>query len=669
MQLRTDKGGISLPANFKFDITTNHPFFSDEGSASAPATLPSTPQNKEIFDFPENPNRRQRFIRTFPGALSHGTFFRPCRIIVSSASKTNGISASIALRESEMYAEIQDLRLKDLFSQFNLGRSGVTPWYFYANSVETMEAGYFTFFPVATDLREENGNQTVNIMNRPTAGKEFIWSARTINHGGENIPVPAGYGLAPYFYLKFVIQFAFQYCGFEVEQNVFSTDSILSKIVLLHRYADLLIPSSGSFNTTGWNIFAPAMVPDITMGELITFLHDKFGAFVTVRGRKVSIRLFRDIVSADYDVDLTGSVAGDISISYPEPSGLTMESGDGIESGNPAAESMESLMAEYKSLANAATFEDIQGSGLFYVESLGKYYHKKQGADAMMVGSANVRFSRTVDGVTNETDIRTDDVFVPMVRSSSLYMPYVGDASHHTIEIEEKGDPSDPIMLCFAKYYEDGESVRCQGQTTPFNYKLMDTSDTGLVHLTPEGIVPTFFSEWWRLLANGAPDLSCRLHLTLEQLETMDLFSVKLLNGCRVLFKSVRYSISSLGLTDCEAVFLLLPDYADALDIPAVSFGSKILWKRISTRRIFPYGDKQNGIEILETDGLSDYTEADAPDYMPNRVGTKAKTRKRWLRYREYITKRWPNWFTPSDHSEYTSTETYDEYFISFMEE
>lgn len=570
-----------------------------------------------------------------------------------------------------MYADIQDLRLQDLFSHFDIGRSGVTPWYYYSNNVEGKEAGYFTFFPVATDYNDENGVETVNVMNLPTAANEFAWSARTVVHGGEKLSVPAGYGLSPYFYLKFVIELAFQLCGYEVEQNVFTTNPILSKIVVLHRYADLLVPSSGSFATIGWNIFAPAMVPDITMGELIAFIHDKFGAFVTVRGKKISIRLFRDIVSAAYDADLSNSVAGDLSISYPEPSCLAMSSGESIESGEPAAGSMEELLAEYKSMANATKFDDIQGTGLFYVESLGKYYHKKADADAVLVGSGNIRFARTIDGIVDETELKPDDVFVPMVKikSSSLYMPYIGDASHHVVEVEEKEEVSAPIMLCFACYYDTGSGIRCQGQTTSFNYDRMDTSDTGLIHLTPEGIIPAFFSEWWQLIANGAPEISCQLHLTPEQLETMDLFTVKRLNGCRVLVKSIKYSLSEAGITDCNAVFQLLPEYTDTLQVPVISFGSKVRWKMVSTRRTFAYGDTKNGIEILETDGLTDYTAADSPDYMPTRVGEKAKSRKRWIRYREYITKRWPNLFTPSDHSEYTATETFDEYFISYMEE
>lgn len=674
MQLRTDKGEIALPANFKFNITTNHPFFSDDGSASAPATLTASPQNREILDYPENPNRRTRFARVLEGSIQQGVFFKPCKVIVTGASKRGGISASIAIRESEMYAEIQDVNLRELFTQFRIDNAGPTPWYFYDHDVTQAAAGYFTFFPVATDFTDENGTQTVNVINKPTAQKEFTYAARTVKHKGENLSVPAGYGLAPYMYLKWVIHYAFEYCGFEVVENVFATDTDLQKIVVLHRYADLLVPSSGTFGTTGWGVSGEHMVPNITVGELIAFIHDKFAAFVTVRGKKVSIRLFRDIVRADYDADLSDAVVGEVSLTYPEPASLTMSQEDGIDSGSPAGDSMEDLRAGYPSLATANTHDAIQGTGLFYVAALGKYYHKKAGANPVLVGAENLTFKRTLDGITAEEELEPGDVYVPMVYVSSagLYMPYVGDAAHQTIEVEEKEDTDAPIMLCTARYYSDSDQsneIHCQGQTTVFHYQKMNQSYTGLVSLAPEGIVPEFWTERWKQLADGAPELSCQLHLSLEQLETMDLFTVKRLNGCLVIMKSFTYSLGANGISPVDAVFQLLTNYADGLEIPPVSFSSRIKWKRVSTRKIFATGNTENGIVIQSTDGLADYTASDAPDYTPVRVGVKAKVRDRWLTYKQYVTKRWENIFTPYSHSEWSGTDRYQEYFISYLEE
>ena len=140
MILTTEKGEITLPKDFKFEITTNHPFFSDDGTASAPVTLPSSAQNREMLDFPDNLNRRRVYERVLQGRLMHGTFFKSCKIIVSGASQHGGISASIALRESEMYAQIQDTKLPDIFTAIGGGGLGddlEDPWYYYKHNSST----------------------------------------------------------------------------------------------------------------------------------------------------------------------------------------------------------------------------------------------------------------------------------------------------------------------------------------------------------------------------------------------------------------------------------------------------------------------------------------------------------------------------------------------------
>lgn len=687
MHLTTEKGEISLRKDFKLEITTNHPFFSDDGTASAPATIPSSYLNREILNFPEDPARRTIFERVISGVLQAGTFFKPCKIIISGASRHDGISASLAFRESELYADVQDRFLPDLF-EANRGESFdfdiPMPWYFYAreNRPSAGAGGSFTFFPVAADYYENDGTTRVNILNKPTSSKEFIYSARTIYRGDERISVPLGYGLAPYFYLDWVVRATFEYCGYEVETNVFETDTRLQRIVLLHPFADLLVGQNLESDT--WHPDAGRMVPSITVGEFITFLRDKFGAFVTLTGNKVSIRLFEDVVKSGFDADLSAALLGEISVSYPERSLLTMTQRKDIDSAEAAADNLPALRETYQNLAEASRLADISGSGLFHVGSLGKYYHRKNTLDSSgntvatttKVGSEAVDFRRKYDGIDSEESIEPDDTYVPMIydATSGLYMPYIGESCHANIEIEGKEKGANvPIMLCYAKYYSDtagSNEVHAQGQTTDFNYLSMSNSYTGLIPLTPEGIVPEYWNEYWKILASGSPEITCQLKLPLERIESMDLFTPKLLNGMRVLIKSIKYSIGPGGLSPCEATLQLLPVYDDIPTIDPVVFNSAILWKYQNTRTVFGYGNTKNGVQILETDGLEDYDETlDMPSYTPNRTGVKAKLRKRWIKYKTYQTKWFPCFGTIYEHNEWTSVHSYEEFFISYLQE
>ena len=375
---------------------------------------------------------------------------------------------------------------------------------------------------------------------------------------------------------------------------------------------------------------------------------------------------------------------GELSLSYPERSLLTMTQQKDIESAEAAADTMPALRETYQSLAEASRLADISGSGLFHVGSLGKYYQRKNTIDGSgntvatvtKVGSEAFDFKRKIDGIEAETEVSPDDSYVPMVydETSGLYMPYVGESCHANIEIEGKEKGANvPIMLCYARYYSDSagsNDVHAQGQTTSFHYLNMSQSYTGLIPLTPEGIVPEYWAQYWKILASGAPEITCQLKLSLEQLENMDLFTPKLLNGVRVLIKSIKYTIGANGVSPCEATLQLLPVYDDIPTIDAVVFNSNVLWKYVNTRTVFAYGDSKNGVEILETDGLTDYDpEYEIPGYTPNRTGIKAKLRKRWVKYKTYQTKWFPRFGTIYEHSSWTSVHQYEEYFLSYLEE
>ena len=436
----------------------------------------------------------------------------------------------------------------------------------------------------------------------------------------------------------------------------------------------------GTFDIATWSADAGKMVPTITVGELLTFIRDKFGAFVTVGGNSVSIRLFQDVAGELPDFDFTGLLRGEMSVTYPERMTLAMTQQSDIESAAAAAESLLAIKETYRSMAEAYTKADISGDGLFHVLALGKMYQHKTVLDGgdqsvpetVMVGSEAVSFRRIVDGIEAEEELSPDDSFVPMVYDdvTGKYMPYIGTTVHAKTKTDGKEEgESIPVMLCYAKYYADPgtptpNTQYCQGQTTSFNYRRMDNYYTGLVSLCPEGIVPEFWAEYWKILVSGAPEISCRLALPLDSIGSLDLFTPKLLQGTRVVVKSLKYDVGGHD-NDCEAVLQVLPMYDDIPSIGSIPFDTPLTWGLVNTRSVYAYGDHDNGIEILETDGIADYGPGDAPAYTVSRVGVKAKVRNRWLRYKEYRTIWWESIFQPWRHKESTHIYKYQEYFIS----
>lgn len=664
MRLTTEKGELMLPDDFKLEITANHPFFSDEGTASAPLTLPSIANNRQPLDNPENPNRAYRYGRIFKATISHATYSRPCSVIVTGGSRKAGIEATVALLESEMYADIQEKKLPDLFSEYRM-LWGYMPWEYYHN--KTLAAGsYFTFFPVATDRQEENGQNTIFVMNQPANDGTFVTN-RQVKIGDVTKWCQTGYAITPFLYLWAVIKMGFEYCGYTITQNVFQTDEQLKQIVVLNRCADALLDPNHPFDRNApWYIRGDVLVPNITMGQLITWLKDKFGAFVTVKDKSVSVRLLRDIIAAGYDDDLSGYLQDKPSLTYPEPRTLHYEQSTDIDGSDPASESLEMLREAYPAAADVDTMAEISGTGLFHVTSLGKYYYKETNESTpKLVGSEAIAFARNLD--TEEEEIAPDDSFVPMVYHESLhlYMPYVGDRDHRLLDVTGKEKAADlPLMVCYANYFvgQNGTDY-CVGTTTDYKYGDTEPINKQMpAPLTPEGIVPRYFADYWGLLADGAPELSCTLKMPLNVLGKMDMFTPKLLNGAIVLIKSLKYSLSAGGLSTCEAKLQLLPAYNDTTPIPPVVFNASLVWGIVSTRKIYNEGDHSNGKEVFETDGLADYTMADQPSYPPNKVGEIAKKRDRWLKYHLYQSGFL--WWSTTD-----LTHTYNDYFIGQLQE
>lgn len=664
MNLYLEKGELVLPEDFSFEITHNNPFFSTEGSASAPVTLPPVPLNFEILDHPEDTHRLNRVVKNYDAQLQAGIFFSKCKLVVDGASRKGGISASLALKESVMYAELQDRRLTELFAgQYPYADS--TPWVLYhgnhvplTNHTSREEPKKICFFPVACDQRKVTVGATeevvVSVINEP-GENSFKDTARNWFVNGGNVSMPAKYGVVPFLYLWALIEDAFALCGYTVTANVFKTEAPLKDIVVLHNTADVLVGSGATIG--GYDKWK--LVPDITMGELIGWLRDKFGAIVSAENGEVSITLFRDAVAQAYDMDLSGFVRDDIQVTHPEPRRLELEMETDIDSAAPAAEDMESLVANYHTRAFVDTVDEITGTGLFYVLTLGKYYYRKDAdTDPVMVGTDAFRYARNVKDIEPEV-LKTSDTFVPMIEYGGRIMPYIGSSVRRSVEAAgdcEEGF-SQPLMVCYAILHDGHYSGSSYG------YAEDGTEVEGYPALIPEDIFLEYWQRYQELIVNGCPELSCSLDLPIDILLSMDITTPKRLNGDLVLVKELRFNLGDDGVSSCEATFQQIASYEDAVELPDIRISNPTLgWKLVNTCTISAYGNTKDGVTIDETDGLTDYTAADAPEQVPDRAGVVAMRRTRWLRYTKYTSyKQFLGW----GHSSYSSIHHYEEYFIS----
>ena len=215
MKISTQQGLLEVPQDLEFEIKVTHPFFSDEGAASIPVTVPATVANCVILGYPERADRLTRFPRETTAFAECGVFRKQCKVITESAGKGSGITLCLALAESEMYIAARDKTLKELLAGYTFGSTRTTParptdayhglhlyeWYFEE----------IALFPVASDITEQGH---VFVVNRPNANGEILAPARTITVGDKTISVGTGYGVAPYLFLWGMIELAFKEAGF-----------------------------------------------------------------------------------------------------------------------------------------------------------------------------------------------------------------------------------------------------------------------------------------------------------------------------------------------------------------------------------------------------------------------------------------------------------------------
>lgn len=674
MNLRLENGELSLPKDFKFEITSNHPFFSNEGTASTPSSLPASPLNCELLGFPENPNRAKRHVRKFAATLSHGIFFKNCHLIVGAAGKESGISSTLALQESELYAEIQDRKLRDIFATGQTIMVGPS-WEQALNNAASAGIADYVMFPVAADAADattpdSTGSKrliTTVLNDNINSDRTLTFSSGTITVNDENVAVSAFYGKAPFLRLSALLRKMFEYCQYEVTENVFASDATLKDIVVLHNTADILEGCVRQMNSAQSVIHfrEEDMVPSMTVGDMISWIRDKFGAFVTVKDRHVSIRLLRDVSSCAPDLDMSSFLREGITLSHPSPANLRCSCQHDIEKSEPAADTLEDLVKRYPSIVECLSADSIAGTGLFHVGPLGKYYYRQTSGSTLetsMVGTDGFDYFRQKQDIDTE-ELSTDDSFVPMVYHKGRYMPFIGDTIRRHVDTQDKDTEAEqPLMICYVR-----RDDRNYGTLYHFN-SSGQAIDTTAPDLTPEAMVPVFFADYRDLLLNAAPTISCQLDIPLHILVSMDPWTPKLLNHTKVLIRSLKYHLSDSGISVCQADLQVLTSYVDAEQITNPTFSSNLGWRRVTTQAYFDYGSStgkyKNWRRVTQNDGLTDYTASDAPTWTPQYPGIKAKVRRRSVKVVEHSG--YYKWFLDNGYSEYTWTHYYEEYFESY---
>ena len=598
MKLTVQKGDLTLPEDFSFEVEQNSAFFSEDGALSVAATIPATPADLQKLDFPTRTARSSRFANLFPAMIASGPYRKAGVLVVTNASR-EGITCALALEDSEFYAQHKETPLKQLFAQRVLTTySTADDWYTYLFGIYSgiTSSSIFRIIPVAV------GDPTApDVNNRPLSQPstqsdtilQLEHAARIVTEGDDRVSVPKGYGIAPFLQLPAFLNLLFELCGYTVTANCFSTNDDLKDLILLHNVSDVICAGRIDFSD---------LVPNCTVAEILDWLLQKFHAQIVVHpaSKTVEILLLEDILAADYDADLTGRLLGDIANSFSRSSRVILRPDTSLEGAAPAAETLEDLKTKYGTVTELPERAGYDDMGLVLRRATGEYYEQGPFISARRIGSNIFTYDRRNSDESQERSWA--DLTPPMVFVSGVLMPYIGERKHRNTSYNgsTRDEEQDIIIVTYAGLsspitttnsgsaaQQDGRNPR---RITPQEYyaghyfygTTQKYDNTGTLrsaaayNLNGPEIYERFFARYNKMLRNNLIKVEGQFDLTAAEILQYDLYRTKLFHGQPMLPVALRYEIG--GKVRClSAAFYLCKDYEDGVDdaptvIPAPSF-------------------------------------------------------------------------------------------------
>lgn len=628
MKLTTNNGVLELPEDFSFEVERNNPFLSEDGDATVPATIPSSPHNLSILNNIHRIDKADRFMKKVPAVLQHGVWSKHGQLIIDTINKHGGIAVSFAIENSDIYSQYKEKTLKEITAnKIKTDWETIDDLIAHLNSVAFSHSLFdpnrpdYDLFPVLiAKYEDEDGNivyQYNNEVRDTSKGAQSMKSqglvseARTVHEADYIMSVPKGYGISPFLYLNKAIDVVFEEMGYHVVSNCFS-EFPLSQICLLNNSSDTIVKGDLPYSD---------MLPSCTLSEFIEFLKNKF--CVTIRvdssSKKVWVEKMQDHLSQNYfDIDISNMVDGDFDITLNNSSRVVISSDTSMEGSEPAAESLDDLIKQYGCYVevgdleylNIGTPQQTVFDCLIKRKTTGEFYELRRNFKtgrqfAVRLGTDNFSYDRK-----NSDDIEefhSIDVIPPVLSyNDSIYL-YLGDRVHHHTSFNNKEESENQkIMICwsfekrwsasFFDWYEHRGTLSkytSELSTFPFSLNAYD-------------MYSYFWSKYNTLLLNNKVEVKGRVNYSYQQLANLDMTAPKYYKGQLLLPKSISFNLGKNKGSN-ESRFILVKEFVDQIEdepilpIESPMFkwtkkgGTQITNQRREFKRQFPMYWDDNG--------------------------------------------------------------------------
>lgn len=559
MRLYTENGEFVLPDDFAIEMQTNNPVFTSEGSASVTFNLPATPQNLESAGRPDRLSRSTAFVNNVECIMQLGAFQIQGSLIVTSCNSEE-IGCCFAYAEGSFYSMYKDKSLKDILqdikyyqSTTNIGSIAInTQWDMEDSDLNPTK---LVKFPVEVQLME-GYNIILNALKytpNPNGGGTFgdiIYEARSYTNESTTINVPEGYGVTAFPLLHHIIEVILKAVGnYNIVRNDFAKEPF-NRLVLLHPVADLICKG---------NIAYRDLVPDITLSAFISWLQDKFGAYVYANNKDVYIVILDELMSEAPSFDLTPYMDGELSLEIPSPEGVSIAADTSLAAA--PANTLSEFQNKYGSIQELTHEPYVSdGAGVFVDTTTGELWQGYFDPDGIyrtpLLGYNNFPFGSSDSDVAKTAKTTNDKLPGCRHAYAQSYAPillHLGNAIHYNTAIEgEEAKQEHPLMVAWAYYngsYWSGSVTGVKPDGTVLYSRL-----------NPEGIYHRFWSKFYGAKLNLAPNASIRAHIPVGVLRNLDIAKPVLVGHNRAIIKSYSWTVSNDGIVSGQFSLMMFPN-------------------------------------------------------------------------------------------------------------
>lgn len=568
MKILTKKGALDLSADFSIQIDNKSPINNDEASQSVPVTIPATPKNARITDFPFRPDLAiVPMGGDAPCAIQDGSYRRTGQMHVVSASRKAGITINIGFDNAEAYAKWKSSYMQELpdLPVIPLGSAAQAAVQLERIMADPDLSDDMAVFPVLVSATAKNGvryAEYLNLIEEDGDGYyHLVYESRTVqvlyNDNPVNTTLPTGYGCTPFLYVGKILEVLFDTLGYKVRKNPFREDPELSRIVVLNNTADAIV--------TG-NLYYADLMPSVSVEDFLQALYMRFGMVYQLENETntVRIELIRDLLETDAQINISDFEIGRPTVTFTDKKQVKLTPGLTFADDN-IQERYEDFRKGQAALSSCKVLSGSFIPTSMFIELTTGNIYKWDGDNNIYQGqSANFfRWDRQTKGVEAE-DIVSVDEAVQMVKEFATPTPKypAGYAHRHTYirstsdSVKDDTGTDTPLVFLLALPIVTRKMRIAQAEKTVLGGTIMPYDVEGnrikiggkdfsftLLMTFSDGIFATFWKKYDAILRHAANEIETEVRLPVFDLMTLNMLDPMLYHGQRLLPDTVSYSL------------------------------------------------------------------------------------------------------------------------------